>query len=81
MTLDRWIELESVQGHVNRPHPENAGLPYKIKNLPAFKNLLNIHNFLKPKSLFHYLKNNSTIKFVIAIFFCFKKAKRYRGYI
>lgn len=38
-TLDHWIKLEHVKGNANRPHPEKAGRPYKIKDLQAFKKL------------------------------------------
>ena len=51
MTLDRWIELERVQGHVNRPHPEKAGRPYKIKDLTAFKKFVEDTQFSQAKEL------------------------------
>jgi transposase len=51
MTLDRWIELERVQGHVNRPHPEKAGRPYKIKDLIAFKQFVEHTQFSQAKEL------------------------------
>ena len=50
-TLDRWIELERVQGHVNRPHLEKAGRPYKIKDLTAFKQFVEHTQFSQAKEL------------------------------
>ena len=50
MTLNRWIQFEHVQGHVNRPHPEKVSHPYKIKNLPVFKQFVENAIILKPKN-------------------------------
>ena len=50
-TLDLWIKLEHSQGHANRPHPEKAGRPYKIKDLPAFKKFVENTQFSQAKDL------------------------------
>ena len=50
-TLDLWIQLEQLQGNANRPHPEKAGRPYKIKDLQAFKSFVETTPFSQAKDL------------------------------
>ncbi|WP_324627415.1 helix-turn-helix domain-containing protein [Acinetobacter sp. MD2(2019)] len=50
-TLDLWIKLEKHQGNANRPHPDKAGRPYKIKDLQAFKSFVETTAFSQAKDL------------------------------
>lgn len=50
-TLDLWMSLESRQGNANRPHPDKAGRPHKIKDLAAFKTFVEETSFSQIKEL------------------------------
>lgn len=43
--------MDESQGHANRPHPEKAGRPYKIQDLPAFKRFIENRQFSQVKDL------------------------------
>lgn len=46
-----WIDLDECQGSANKPHPEKAGRPYKIKDLQDIKSFVETTTFLQAKDL------------------------------
>ncbi|MCH4246087.1 helix-turn-helix domain-containing protein [Acinetobacter gerneri] len=57
-TLVDWIQLENLKGNANRPYPEKAGRPYKIKDLKVFKSFVETTTFTQPNDIVSLFENN-----------------------